>query len=122
MKGRILSIISDCSYSGCWVKDCMEFLDEQGVQPCGHKAREKGMVVKVLSSCKSNETPTEYRYSVNGVCNDINTGGIRIRKSTKLLETQTMDDIDSSHLHCDNKTIKESCTLQSNYTWQNFVT
>ena len=39
----------------------MEFLDEQGVQPCGHKAREKGMIIKVFTSCKS-EIPTEYRY------------------------------------------------------------
>ena len=48
----------------------MEFLDEQGVQPCGHKAREKGMVIKVLTSCKSNEIPTEYRYSMGGVSNN----------------------------------------------------
>ena len=30
-KGRVLAIVSDCSYSGCWVRECMEFLDEQGV-------------------------------------------------------------------------------------------
>ena len=52
----------------------MEFLDEQGVQPCGHKAREKGMIIKVITSCKSNEIPTEYRYSVDGIHNDEDTG------------------------------------------------
>ena len=64
MKGRVLSIVSDCSYSGCWVRNCMEFLDEQGVQPCGHKARERGMLIKMFASCKSNEIPTVFRYSV----------------------------------------------------------
>ena len=52
----------------------MEFLDEQGVQPCGHKAREKGMIIKVYTSCQSYEIPTEYRYSVSGAFNDKNTG------------------------------------------------
>ena len=59
-KGRVLTIVSDCSYSGFWVRDCMEFLDELGVQPCGHKAREKGILIKVCASCKSNEVPTTY--------------------------------------------------------------
>ena len=99
----------------------MEFLDEQGVLPCGHIAREKGMVVKMLASCKSNEIPTEYCYAVSALCNDKNTGGIRIQKAIKLLKTQTTDDIDSSHLRCSSTTIREPCTLQSDCTWQNVI-
>ena len=72
-KGHVLTIISDCSYSGCWVRDCMEFFDDRGMEPCGHKAREKGMIIKVYASCKSNEIPTEYCYSVNSAVNE-NTG------------------------------------------------
>ena len=117
-KGRVLSIISDCSYSGCWVRDSMEFLDEQGVQPCGHKAREKGMVVKVFASCKSNEIPTEYCYITSGTRNDESTGYMIIRHPKQLLETQTTDHIDSSHLNCTNKTICEPCTLPSGLTWR----
>ena len=70
LNGRVLTIISDCSYSGRWVRDCMEFLDEQGVQPCGHKAREKGILVKMLASCRSNETATEYQYIIDGAINE----------------------------------------------------
>ena len=56
-RGRIFSIVSDCSYSGSWVKECMEFMDEQGVGPCGHAAQEKGILIQVLTSCLSNEIP-----------------------------------------------------------------
>ena len=49
LHGRVLSIVTDCSHSGCWVKQCMTFLDEQGVGPCGHSARDKGVLIKVIS-------------------------------------------------------------------------
>ena len=95
----------------------MEFLDEQGVQPCGHKAREKGMVIKVIASCKSNEVPTEYQFSVNGAENNTNAGmmGFWLLKQ---LETQTTDGINSSLLNCNSKTIDEPCTLPPGLTWR----
>ena len=96
----------------------MEFLDEQGVQPCGHKAREKGMIIKVITSCKSNEIPTEYRYIISGTFNDEITGYMVIRYPQKLLETQTTDHIDSSELNCNSKTIDDPCTLQPGLTWK----
>ena len=49
-KGRVLTISTDCSYSGCWVKEAMTFMDDQGVGPCGHAAKEKGILVKVYAS------------------------------------------------------------------------
>ena len=118
LRGRVLTIVSDCSYSGRWVRDCMEFLDEQGVQPCGHKAREKGILIKLSASCKPNQIPTEYLYSVSGVFNDKNTGMMGQYLSKQLLETQTMYGIESSHLRCSSKTITEPCTLKPGYTWR----
>ena len=96
----------------------MEFLDEQGVQPCGHKAREKGMIIKVYNSCKSYQIPTEYCYSVRGTFNDKNTGVIGFWHRKQLLMTQETDHIDCSGLHCDNKTIDEPCTLQPHHIWK----
>ena len=119
-KGQVLTIISDCSYSGCWVRDCMKFLDEQGVEPCGHKAREKGMLIKVLASCKSYEIPTEYRYSVSGAVNE-NTGEMSFWIAKKLSESQTTVSIDSSHIHCSNKNIHEHCTLQPGKLWTKII-
>ena len=118
IKGRVLSIGSDCSYSGCWVRDCMEFLDEQGVQPCGHKAREKGIIIHMATSCQSYEIPTEYRYSISGLKNDKNTGEMSLHGEKQLLTTQKVDNIDCSLLHCGSKAIDEPCTLQPHHTWK----
>ena len=79
------------------------------------------MIIKMLASCKSNEIPTKYRYSVDGMDNDENTGEIGSFVSTQLLETQTTNDIDSSQLNCSNDTIDDTCTLESGYTWKKFV-
>ena len=96
----------------------MEFLDEQGVQPCGHKAREKGMLIKVFASCKSKQIPTEYHFSVSGVFNEKNTGEMGFWLSEQLLKTQKTDYIEPSFIHCSGKTITEPCTLKSSYTWK----
>ena len=97
----------------------MEFLDEQEVQPCGHKAREKGILIQVFASCRSNEVPTEYSHSVSGSKNDKNTG-IYFHIGGKLSETQKTISVSSSRLHCKHKNIDEQCTLQPGYTWRKF--
>ena len=96
----------------------MEFLDEQGVQPCGHKAREKGIIIKLSASCQLNERSTEYRYLVSGVFNDKNTGMMGFLESKQLLKTQTTCGIESSHLRCNSKIITDPCTLKSDSTWK----
>ena len=53
------------------MRACIEFLDEQEVQPCGHKAREKGILVKVYASCLPSQIPTQYRYTVNAIDDDL---------------------------------------------------
>ena len=88
------------------------------MQPCGHKAREKGMLIKVYTSCKSNEIPTAYCYSMHGTDNDSSTGEMSFWLSEKLLATQTTDGMDSSWLRCKSKTTDQLCTLQSDYTWK----
>ncbi|MGJ8945924.1 hypothetical protein AB9K17_23835, partial [Salmonella enterica subsp. enterica serovar Kentucky] len=49
-KGRVLTIHSDCSYSGCWIKVLVQFLDEKEVRPCGHSYKDKGILLKVFAS------------------------------------------------------------------------
>ena len=49
------------------------------------------MIVKVKGSCKSNEMPTEYCYSVNGLANEKNTQMLIYPVSKQLLPTQTTD-------------------------------
>ena len=95
----------------------MEFLDEQGVQPCGHKARERGVLIKIFASCQSSEIPTEYCFSVNGVSNDKNTGLMKFKSLRQMTETQKKDFVDPSKLCCSNKTIEKPCTLPPDYSW-----
>ena len=118
-KGRVLTIVSDCSYSGCWVRDCMEFLDLQGVQPCGHKAREKGILIKVYASCGPTQIPTQYQFSVHGASNDRNKGHMFSYTSKQLLDTQHTYSVNSSVIRCrDSEHIEDTCLLQSDCTWQ----
>ena len=96
----------------------MEFLDEQGVQPCGHKAREKCVLIKVFASCLPSEIPTEYQLSTKGIHSDKNTGDAYLRISHPQLDTQHTYYVDSSELHCKGETIGNPCTLQDGFTWQ----
>ena len=57
-RGKQLTIVSDCSYSGNWIKDCVKTLDDIGISSCGHHTKEQGILIKVFSSCKSKEEAT----------------------------------------------------------------
>ena len=51
-EGRNLTINSDCSYSGNWIKDCDKTLDGPS---CGHHTREMKTLFNIWSSCDVNE-------------------------------------------------------------------
>ena len=70
MRGKRITIISDCSYSGNWVKQCAEKLDEIGIPACGHHAREQGILIKIFPSCKANEKATIGCFVKEAVTND----------------------------------------------------
>ena len=61
---KCLNIVSDCSYSGQWVRECAKTLDSLHIPPCGHRARENGVMLKVFASCQHNEEAAEPCYSV----------------------------------------------------------
>ena len=123
-RGRVLSITSDCSYSGSWVKECMEFMDEQGVGPCGHVAKEKGILVKVYTSCLSNEIPMELAFSTHSAENDKNVGTMSYTidlRSNEIHDGQHSSGLDFTRVQCKNK-IDESCTMAPGSTWQRWST
>ncbi len=116
-KGKLLSIISDCSYSGCWVKEAMTFMDEQDVGPCGHTAKEKGILVKVFASCQTNEIPAELAFSTHSVGNDKNIGTVFYLADKKIHDGQHATGLDFTGVRCASK-IDEPCTMAPGYTWQ----
>ena len=65
--GKLLSIFSDCYYSGHWVRECAKTLDSLRIPPCGHRARKKGALVKVLASCQPDEEAGEPCFSIKAL-------------------------------------------------------
>ena len=117
-RGHILTVISDCSYSGKWVKACYEFLDEQGIGPCGHCAIEKGVLLKVYSSCTPNQRASTLAFSLRGMFLDKNAGIIKFRTDYyKIGEQQNVFGRDFTTMLCGKK-VDEECTLDINTTWK----
>lgn len=103
----------------------MAFLDQQGVGPCGHKAREKGILIKVYTSCLSHQTPRQLAYSVYGCCNDKNTGEMAFQKlsdtislATKVSDAQHVRCWDFTIVTCGQKSIADDCLCLPQANWQ----
>ena len=95
--GKVLSIISDCSYSGQWVRECTKTLDSLQIAPCGHRARENGAMVKVCTSCQPDQEAAEPCYSIEAV--EVMEDGSIVAYSKKLTQQKSMW-FDSTKLVC----------------------
>ena len=116
-------IVPDCCYSGRWVTDCAKTLDGLGIPPCGHRARESGILIKVYASCQADQKATELCYSVEGV--ELDNDGILIFYLNKKLinDEQVSCGTDFTKLVC-LKGSDESCLSAEalkNWTWQDAV-
>ncbi len=65
--GKLLAIISDCSYSGNWVHRCAKILDDEKIPPCGHKTNDKSLQVRIHCSTDPFQEAQELCYSSKGV-------------------------------------------------------
>ena len=97
--GRLLYIVSDCCYSGNWVEACAETLDNLGIPPCGHKARENGVLIKVFTSCQTHQKAGDPCYSLEGVT-DKEDQWIGFWRNKQLSENQTTQGGDFTKLMC----------------------
>ena len=99
----------------------MAFLDEQGVGPCGHMAKEKGILIKVFASCLANEIPAELAFSTHSVKNDKNTGliftDINRLRGDEIHDGQHPSILDFSQVRCKN-TVDQPCTMAPGSTWE----
>ena len=101
------------------MKACMEYLDEQGVQPCAHSAKEKKLFISVSASCKHNEIPYQLLYSIRANTNDKNNGVLgRMGDGWEIAEDQHFNFVYMSMIQCENKSINAPCTLKPDYTWR----
>ena len=69
-RGKILTLVCDCCYSGQWVQRFAETLDSLGVKACGHKAAEAGYLIKVFASCLPDQTAYDTFYTKKSVSVD----------------------------------------------------
>ena len=118
-ESKCLEITTDCSYSGRWVKACKEFLDEAGVQPCGHSARNASILLKVRTSCRSHQIPHTLLYSARGRGNDKNTGTLYVQgNGYEVDQQQNICNIDNSVITCKKGFgFEDPCSLKEDYTW-----
>ena len=121
LHGRVLTIVSDCSHSGSWVKECCQYLDEQGVRPCGHSAAEKGILLKVYASCMPQQAAATHCFSIHGTTNDKNIGWMAYYvDGKKLRDGQNTFGFNFTQVRCSKKWIEDPCTLSPDFTWQRF--
>ena len=92
-----LYIHSDCCYSGNWVTDCAKTFDKLGIPPCGHRARERGFLIKVFASCQPDQKAAEPCYSMEAVT--VNADG-STTTSAKQLTQQRSTWFDGTRLFC----------------------
>ena len=118
LHGRVLTIVTDCSHSGCWVKQCMTFLDEQGVGPCGHSARDKGILIKVFASCLSHQVPRQLAFSVHGCLNSKNTEVLLFYLPKQIAPTQHVYNMDATRVKCGQDSIQGKCLQLPQENWQ----
>ena len=117
--GKLLCIGSNCSYSGKWIKACTEFLDEHGVQPCGHSGRATNLLLTIGASCLPHQIPHSLLFSARGIENDKNTGNFYVNTYMEIAEGQHVPQrISTTHIVCrDCATFEDPCSLPDDYTW-----
>ena len=77
---------------------------------------EKGILLKVLASCKPSEMAATPCFSVRAVDNEKNTGEIRNYISKELRENQHTYGINFTTISCD-KDPDQPCSLPPDFTW-----
>ena len=94
----------------------MTFLDEQGVGPCGHAARDKGILIKVFTSCLSRQVPRQLAFSVRGFRND--TGDLIIDRLQAIADSQLTYFIDATAVRCGQHYIQDKCLRLPQENWK----
>ena len=118
-KGKFLGVFCDCSYGGNWVKACLEYLDEHGVKPCAHSAKEKKLFISIEASCKHTEIPYQLLHSIKYYTNDKNTGILAGKKNGwEVADGQHIQSISVTSIECTNKSMDDPCTLNPGDTWR----
>ena len=116
-RGKRLTLICDCSYSGQWVVDAVKKMDEIGIPSCGHHTRAEGMLLKVFASCLPNEEALVLTY-FEGI--STKNGKMTFPVGEKLESGQTPYYGDFRAIRCRKKE-SEPCEIGSNCSWKDRI-
>ena len=119
-RGKRLTIRSDCSYSGNWIKDCVKTLDDLGIPSCGHHTREQGILFNVHCSCGADEEATALCYITEANEFDEINKYVVFHGNTKLSSGQTTKCGDFRRIRC-SKTATDTCEVDSTCTWEDRI-
>ena len=111
-RGKVLSLVCDCSYSHSWVEQCAKKLDGIGIPSCGHHTREQGILMKVYCSCKDDQQATMLAYCEEGVFVKEGTLWYQINKT--LSENQQTMGFDFTNIQCGRE---KECEVPAHHTW-----
>ena len=114
-----MTIFTDCSYSGAWVRELTYFLDGAGVQPCGHSARAENIIMTVFASCRSHQIPHSLLYSARGRGNDKETGELGVKiNGYEVAQGQHISWINNADITCkEGASYADPCLMASDFTW-----
>ena len=107
---RNLTIISDCHSSGQWVNDCEKYLHSHGIPVCGRLARDRGVLLKVYTSCKAGQNATDLRYITKGI--SFKDGRMEVYFKRDLGHQQTTAGADFTSLTCDKFDVESGIVLR----------
>ena len=121
-KGKPLSIVSDCSYSGNWINECSKRLDEMNVPSCGHHTREQGLLFTIFTSCQPNEEATALCYVNEAIeYSEADKAIVHFCANGKTLTSgQKTMHTDFKYIYC-SKPANESCEADADCTWNNHL-
>ena len=118
-RSKALAICSDCSYSGRWVRELAYFLDDVGVQPCGHSARKENILLSVCASCKSHQIPHTLLHSARVCGNDEDTGELYDQHcGYEVVRGQNTSWINNTRITCKKgASYADPCLIANDFTW-----
>ncbi|XP_019856994.1 PREDICTED: uncharacterized protein LOC109585377 [Amphimedon queenslandica] len=120
-QGKSLTIISDCSHSGNWVKECAKKLDEKRIPFCGHQVMEEGIFIKIIASCQSDKEATALSFITEGVHYDEEEKGVIHCPENILKSGQKPSGMDFRNIRCSCSKKDDPCRITCNMSWSNCV-
>ena len=112
-----LTINSDCSYSGKWIKDCAKSLDDLDIRSCGHHTKRVGILLNVWCSCDINEEATALCYVNEAITFDETNKTVVTDYNKQLSSGQTAKLGNFRQLRC-SKAAEEPCEVDHKCTWE----